>query len=53
MNGKRSGKLTERFASWVVDKRNLIIVLYVFALIFSFIAMVLPPFSSPGAGCAL
>ncbi len=39
MNGKKSGGLTERFATLVVDKRNIIIVLYVFALIFSVIAM--------------
>ena len=39
MNEKRSGRLTERFAAWIVDKRNLILVLYVFALIFSLIAM--------------
>ena len=39
MNGRKNGGLTERFATLVVDKRNLILVLYVFALIFSVIAM--------------
>ena len=39
MNGKKNGGLTEWFATLVVDKRNIIIVLYVFALIFSVIAM--------------
>ena len=39
MNGKRNGGLTERFATLVVDKRNLIFVLYAFVLIFSVIAM--------------
>ena len=36
---KKSGGFFEKFATLVVDKRNLIIVLYVFALIFSVIAM--------------
>ena len=39
MNGKKNSGLTKRFATLVVDKRNLIMVLYVFALIFSVIAM--------------
>ena len=38
MTEKKRG-LGERFATLIVDKRNLIIVLYVFALIFSLIAM--------------
>jgi len=36
---KKSGGFFEKFATLVVDKRNLIIVLYVFALIFSFFSM--------------
>ncbi|MBQ3010972.1 MAG: RND transporter, partial [Oscillospiraceae bacterium] len=36
---KNSGGFFGKFATLVVDKRNLIIVLYVFALIFSVIAM--------------
>ena len=36
---KKSGGFFEKFATLIVDKRNLIIVLYVFALIFSVIAM--------------
>ena len=39
MKEKKNGGLTKAFATLVVDKRNLIIVLYVFALIFSVIAM--------------
>ena len=36
---KKSGGFFEKFATLVVDKRNLIIVLYIFALIFSFFSM--------------
>ena len=39
MAAKRSGGFFEKFATLIVDKRNLIIILYVFALIFSLIAM--------------
>ncbi len=39
MSEKKSGGFLERFAAFVVDKRNVIFTLYVFALIFSVIAM--------------
>ena len=39
MAAKRSGGFFEKFATLIVDKRNLIIILYIFALIFSLIAM--------------
>ena len=39
MTEKKNQSLFEKFATLIVDKRNLIIILYVFALIFSLIAM--------------
>ena len=39
MNRNHNSGWTERFATLIVDKRNIIMVLYVFALIFSVIAM--------------
>ena len=39
MNGKKTGSFLERISAFIVDKRNLIFLLYIFAFIFSIFSM--------------
>ena len=39
MDRKTSGSFTEKLSRWIVEKRNLLFLLYIFAFVFSIIAM--------------
>jgi len=39
MDRKKSGSFLEKLSTWIVEKRNLLFLLYVFAFVFSIIAM--------------